>query len=282
MVLGPSGTFIAGNTEISLALTMVLPLMWFLYRDTQNKWIRYGLITTMIFTAFAIVGSYSRGAFLAGAAMAVFIWWKGRGKLVLSLIILVTIPLILMFMPDQWFDRMGTIQTYEQDASAMGRINAWWFAFNLTKDYPLTGCGFNCFTPELFMLYAPEPTNYHSSHSIYFQMLGQHGYVGLFLFLLFFWLVWRTGSRIRSYTKNTAEWRWAFDLASMIQVCLVGYAVGGALLGLAYFDLPYHLAAILVLVEQLYISEAKKVSDLEIIPDEKSEYDKRSVYAGHG
>jgi len=33
----------------------------------------------------------------------------------------------------------------------------------------------------------------------------------------------------------------------MIQVSLIGYAAGGAFLGMAYFDLPYHLVIILVL-----------------------------------
>jgi hypothetical protein len=34
----------------------------------------------------------------------------------------------------------------------------------------------------------------------------------------------------------------------MVQVSLVGYMVGGAFLGLAYFDLFYHLVAILLLL----------------------------------
>ncbi len=255
MVLGPTGTFISGNTEISLALTMVLPLFRFLHLHSENKWVRYGLLGAMALIGLAIIGSYSRGAFVAGAAMLVFLWWKSRGKLALGLLVLLLVPLALFFMPEQWFNKMDTIQTYDEDASAMGRINAWWFAFNLTKDYPFTGCGFNCFEPELFLIYAPNPTDYHSSHSIYFQMLGQHGYVGLILFLLFFWLAWRTGSRIRRVLKNNIEWRWAFDLASMIQVGLIGYFVGGAFLGLAYFDLPYHFVAILVLIDQLYKRE---------------------------
>ena len=37
----------------------------------------------------------------------------------------------------------------------------------------------------------------------------------------------------------------ARNLAAMLQVSLVGYAVGGAFLGLAYFDLFYHLVALL-------------------------------------
>ena len=39
---------------------------------------------------------------------------------------------------------------------------------------------------------------------------------------------------------------WARDLASMIQVALVGFWVGGSFLGLAYWDYPYILAIVLV------------------------------------
>lgn len=44
----------------------------------------------------------------------------------------------------------------------------------------------------------------------------------------------------------------------MTQVSLIGYATGGAFLGLAYFDYPYHLVIILVLT---YLIAVKKQSD---------------------
>jgi len=41
----------------------------------------------------------------------------------------------------------------------------------------------------------------------------------------------------------------------MIQVSLVGYAVGGAFLNLAYFDVPYYLLAAVVLTRVLVEKE---------------------------
>ena len=35
----------------------------------------------------------------------------------------------------------------------------------------------------------------------------------------------------------------------MVKVSLIGYAVGGAFLSLAYFDLPYYVIGFIVLVE---------------------------------
>ena len=37
----------------------------------------------------------------------------------------------------------------------------------------------------------------------------------------------------------------------MCQVSLLGYGVGGAFLGLAYFDLPYHIMAIVVITGEM-------------------------------
>ena len=247
MVLGPPGSFIEGNTEIALALVMVLPLMRYLQLNSENKWIQRGLGVAMLLTGLSILGSYSRGAFLAGAAMAGFLWLKSRNKAWLTIALIIVLPFMFKFMPDKWFSRMGTIDTYEEDASAMGRINAWWFAFNLAKDRPLVGGGFNTFERDLFYLYAPVPEDFHDAHSIYFEMLGEHGFVGLGIFLLVGFLAWRTGSQIIQLSRNHESQKWAHDLASMVQVSLLGYAVGGAFLGLAYFDLFYHLIAILVM-----------------------------------
>lgn len=60
-------------------------------------------------------------------------------------------------------------------------------------------------------------------------------------------MTWIRAHQIIKRNKYHPEHKWASDLAAMTQVSLVGYATGGAFLGLAYFDLPYHLLIIIVL-----------------------------------
>jgi probable O-glycosylation ligase (exosortase A-associated) len=84
-------------------------------------------------------------------------------------------------------------------------------------------------------------------HSIYFEVMGEHGFIGFGLFMLLGLLAWLRANQVIRRCKKDPEKKWASDLASMIQVSLVGYAAGGAFLGMAYFDLPYHLMIILVL-----------------------------------
>lgn len=251
-VQGPETTFIAGNNEMGLALIMTVPLLRYLHLQAKAGKIRYGIGAAMVLTGIAAIGTQSRGALLAAAAMGGMLWLKSRNKVATAFYLLIAVGLIAAIMPQQYWDRMNTIKTYEQDASAMGRINAWHTAFNVAKDR-VTGGGFETFQAQTFQMYAPDPGNVHDVHSIYFEMMGEQGFIGLTLFLLLGLLAWRTGSRTIRACKTDPERKWAADLAGMTQVSLIGYATGGAFLGLAYFDYPYHLVMILVITYQVAV-----------------------------
>ena len=263
-VLGPEGTFIEGNNEIALAIIIVIPLMWYLFEVTSTRWIKFGLVAAMVLSALAALGSYSRGALVAISAMSVAIWWYSKRKALLGSLLLVAGPLLVAFMPSLWEARMATISNYEVDSSAMGRINAWRMAWNLATDHPFFGGGFDIYNAAIFDQYAPVPTDIHAAHSIYFQVLGEHGFVGFFLWLLIWWFTWRTAAWIRRNSTLSGETRWAYHLAAMSQVSLIGFFVGGAFLSLAYFDLPYYIMVALVATK--WILERENKSSPMIVP----------------
>lgn len=265
-VLGPTNTFIEGNTEIGLAMIMILPLIRYLHLQTSNPWIARGLIAAMGLTALAIIGTHSRGALLGIVVMSLFLWIKSRNKLVISLIMILFIPVALNFMPQEWFSKMETIETYEEDQSAMGRIEAWQFAISLANSKPILGGGFETFTPVVWAMYSPDPdAKSRAAHSIYFQTLGEHGYVGLMIFLTLLILTWTTAGSIIRNVKAREDLKWASDLAAMVQVSIIGYAVAGAFLSLANFDLFYQM---LVFAAVLWKVVQKKLSQP---PDETGE-----------
>ncbi len=247
-VYGPTGTFIGGNNEIGMALIMTVPLLRYCQLNTDNPWIRRLLLLGMILCLISVVGTQSRGAFLGLAAMSLYLVRNSRRKWALLIFMLITLPAIYTFMPESWHQRMSTIQAYEEDASAMGRINAWWMAYNLARDR-LPGGGFETFQYPTFLAYAPNPNDVHDAHSIYFEVLGEHGFIGLGLFLAIGYSAWRSCRWIMRRTKGRDDLKWIYDLASMLQVSLVGYASAGAFLGLAYFDLYYNLIALIVLAK---------------------------------
>ncbi|MFC5552251.1 putative O-glycosylation ligase, exosortase A system-associated [Massilia aerilata] len=251
-VMGPPGTYIADNNDLALALLTIVPLVWYHYLQATKRWMRWGFAALALLTGAAVLGSYSRGALIGGAAMMFMLWLKSRHKLKTGLVVLMILPLIFFLMPEQWFGRMESIGEYKADGSAMGRVNAWHFAFNIATDN-LLGGGYRVFTPRMFHIYAPNPYDVHAPHSIYFQVLGEHGFIGLALFLAFLVISWRTGSRVLRFCKDKPELKWASDLAAMGQVSLAGYCVGGAFLTLAYADLLYDVVIILVLLEKVLI-----------------------------
>ena len=187
-----------------------------------------------------------------------FLWLKSQHKGRIALVVVLAILPVVASMPEKWTERMDSINTYEEDASVQGRFNAWWMAYNLAKDRPITGGGFEVITPELFWAYAPNPEDLHAAHSIYFQALGEHGFVGLGLYLLLGWFTWRTGSWIIRNTRKLEEYRWASNLAMMIQVSFIGFASGGAFLSLLYFDVPYYLMGAMVATRVLVEKELKQ------------------------
>ncbi len=245
LVWGPEGSFIEGNNEVALAFVIAIPLMRYVQIGLKKKWQQLGMTAVMLLTAFAAIGSHSRGALLAIAAMAAFLWWKSRNKFVMGVALALAGVVVLSFMPAEWFARMQTIQTYDEDSSAQGRINAWWMAFHLASERPLGG-GFEIYDYDVFARYAPNPLDVHAAHSIYFQVMGEHGFIGLFLFMAIGAFTWMAASDGKRKAKGLVGLEWVAPLMDMMKVSMVGYGVGGAFLSLAYFDVPYYVMVIVV------------------------------------
>lgn len=256
-VYGPPGGFISENNTLALAVVMTIPLVYYFYMRVDHRWVKRGLLLMMILCSASALGSFSRGALLAISAMGVMLWWKSKQKVALAVGMVLLIPLLLLVMPAQWGERMGTIQTYEQDNSAMTRLMAWETMFSIAKHRPLGG-GFSIASEWIYKMYSPYPDmGSPVAHSIYFAVLGEHGFMGLFLFLMTGWLSLRTADRIVNATRSIPDLRWANDLARMIKVSLVGFAVGGAFLSMQYFEMPYFLMVALTAMRILVEREKK-------------------------
>jgi putative inorganic carbon (hco3(-)) transporter len=258
-VWGPGG-FIGGNNEIGLAILCIIPLIFCILLEAKRKWLKVGLAACMLLCAVSVLGTMSRGAFVAIAVMTLVLWWRAPRKLVSGILLALASVLALSVMTDRFVERMETIKTYQEDDSAMGRIHAWRTAVNIANARPL-GAGFAMYEASIFDRYAPSRDSYdgqlgakvfeaRAAHSIYFQVLGEHGWIGLLLFLSLWVVTWREAQVIRRRTRGVDELKWAFNLASMCQVSLVGFLVGGAFLSLAYFDLPYNILVLVVVLKR--------------------------------
>jgi putative inorganic carbon (HCO3(-)) transporter len=227
---GPPGSFIVDSNAIALALLMTLPLLFQIRAGLAARWLRRLLAAVMLLCAIAAVGSSSRGAILAIGAMAGFFWRRRDKGNRLGAALLCTLPLLVLLLPGQ-----------EVDAAAHERLRAWGEAIGQAQAH-LFGD-------------AARP----AAHSIYFQVLGELGFPGLALYLLLGVLTWRSASWTARAAAGRPDLAWAAALATMVQASLVAFAVGGAFVGLAYFDVPYYLMAAVVATRVLVENDLAQV-----------------------
>ena len=251
-VYGPPSSYIYDNNALAVAIIMMIPLMRYLQLTSPHKSVRWGLTGTMVLCGVAALGSYSRGALLAVGAMLAVLLWKSRQRLALLLVAIATIPAVFLYLPEHWYQRMDTIVNFERDDSAMRRLNAWATMYRLAEDRPLVGGGFDIAEGPVFEKYSPNPLlPAQVAHSIYFQALGEHGFVGLGLYLLLYLLFWKSAGGLIRAPPSRSEFAWARDFGLMMQVSLTGFLVGGAFLSLVNFDLPYYLMGITAAIVRL-------------------------------
>jgi probable O-glycosylation ligase (exosortase A-associated) len=254
-VWGPGGTYIEDNNGLAIAVLMVIPLMVYLYQTNSKKWIKQGLIVAIVLSLFTVLGSQSRGALIAITAVGAFYWTKSKSKVTSGGVIAILTLSLLTFMPETWWDRMKTI-TDPEDGSGKGRINAWKYAIN-AANHNLPGVGFESWSPETFALWAPNPLDVHAAHSIYFTILADHGWIGLFLYLMIYFMAWRKLANIIKQTAKKNELKQFHALAKMLQVGFLAYFSGGAFLSLSYFDLPWHFVSIVIILQQILEQQPK-------------------------
>jgi putative inorganic carbon (hco3(-)) transporter len=243
-VEGPADSPLADNNILALATVMVIPLMVYLRQHSRVPWVRQALALAMGLSVLSVIGSYSRGGFIALMAVMGMLWLRSHHRWRMGAIIATVAIAAMSTMPPQYLERLGTIRSADQDQSFQGRTRSWELATTIANDR-LTGAGFyGPQLPEIYHHYLPDDEPL-AAHSIYFQMLGEHGFIGLALFMGIALMSWIHASAVIRQTKGNADWAWAHDLAVMARISLVGYYIGGAALSLAYFDMTWMLWAIL-------------------------------------
>ena len=246
-VQGPEGSFLDGNTFVGLAFIMTVPLMIFMARSEQKPWLKRFLYGMAMLTIVSTVFTYSRGAYLGLVVILPLIFLTAQKKLVAACILIPAALLAPVVLPDSVFQRADKIENYEQDGSANQRLQSWTVAWKMAQDYPVTGAGFEFeYSPneERWLRYGSEKYTWalqHSSaaHSIYFQVLGHHGFLALILYLTLLFGTLVSLSRTKRKALMNNDTAWVAGYSNGIQIGLVGYMTSGAFLSSAYFDLAW-------------------------------------------
>src|SRR5262249_22949562 len=258
-VLGPEFSFLEANNTFGLALVMNVPLLFYLAKLETKPWLARGMQGMMVVSDITIIGTFSRGAWVGLAAVTGLLVVKNRPS-VLKVVAVGTVALIasLMFtltLPDPVQHRWDSLVNYEEDGSAQSRFWNWEFCTRVALGRPLGG-GFNLYSEESYALYMPEfaarwPGKVWSCHNMWLSVWAEHGYPGAIVWLGLLLSCLIAVRRMRKYGSRNADAEWAVDYCNMVEISLVGYMVSGTFIDMAYFELYYHLVAVVIVLKEL-------------------------------
>jgi probable O-glycosylation ligase (exosortase A-associated) len=257
----PGATSMGGNTGLGLALDMALAMFFFLAREETNRWLKRLLQVMGLFAVPSILFSYSRGAVLGFGAVMVALGLRSRRKGLAVAGILAVALFVWYFAPQQWFERIETIQRHEEDMSARMRWESWYVFYRVGLDRPLLGAGFwGPAADQVFYAYLPDAIRAQNAHNSYLNVLGEHGVIAFALYVALILSCLVTLQRLQRPWRRVAPPGWVVSYAAAIQVGIVGYIVAGTFLSAAYLEFFYNLVALTVVLQVVARREMESVT----------------------
>ncbi len=273
-IAGMWGHVLSDRNELAIAFVMTLPICYYLLHEYGSRWrlARLGLLGTIALLVIAVIGTQSRGGFIALTVLGGYMFIKSDRKIVMGLVIAVLVVVVAQLASNEWVARINTIEAADEDSSFMGRVVAWKMSFIMAVNHPIFGGGFKSmeYVPnwiELvnhFSSYSwfhtgdalPNPTHPRAAHSLYFQVLGEHGFGGLALYVSMLAVAFFKAARISRLAREQGAPPWLPLLATMLQLSIFSFALGAAALSFAYFDLTFALFGLVLVVEQRLLPNA--------------------------
>ena len=239
---------------LSTAAISTIPLaLWLARHGTIFKpdWRVKAFALGLIFASLLIpIGTAARTGLVCAAFLAVLMLRSAKRRFLYAGLGAMALVLAVPFLPQSYLNRMSTIETHSDDESASTRVAVWMWTLNYVKTHPFGG-GFDAYRSNSFtyrmakvtgpadnqtVTYETVTDKARAYHSSYFEMLGEQGWPGLFLWLwlqlLGVWQMERIRWRFKRIEEGTKSWQWG--LATALQQAQLTYLLGAAFVGIAY------------------------------------------------
>ncbi len=243
--------FLGDNNGVAVGMLMLVPIFVVLARTTEWKWERYLYWFLCVGVLYRAISTYSRGGFLAALAMGlVFIWRSPKRVPAMAGGALVAL-VIAAALPQQYWDRMATIEGEERDNgtefdnSAQGRLHFWSVALRMADDMPI-GVGPGAFQ-DAYPSYDTSNGRYgrrRAVHSTWFGTIAELGYGGLVILLAVVFLAWRSTKRAQVLAARGEIPRDLGLYGAGLEASLVAFVVGGTFLNMQYVEMFWHFVAL--------------------------------------
>ena len=243
---GPLNSQMTDSNKFALALLIVVPLTHYLWQTSKDRVLRVAAITLFVACCLAILGTQSRGGLLGLIGVLTLIFSKGRisrAVIPLTLLGIFGVMAVTLLSPE-WTARMASILEYQRDRSLLDRVRSWRFAIDVANSSPFFGGGFGIFFDN--RIRGTEDGRL-TAHSIYFQVLGQHGYVGLLIYAST--IVAALVACRSAFVRLARAGDELVELPRALGYSVIGFSVSGALLSAAFMPLFMHVVALVVLTQ---------------------------------
>jgi probable O-glycosylation ligase (exosortase A-associated) len=253
---------LAEGSRLATVCLLIIPIIIYLLRHTiilpRHRIVRIGYIGMVVACLIACFGTYERTALVGVAVLAAGLVLRSRHRLIYAGICAAAITIgssYVLASNSEWVARMKTITNYSQDQSAYLRILVWRWTLDFVKTHPYGG-GFNAFMVNEVKIPGTRENpdgivfKARAFHSIYFEVLGEHGWVGLGIFLSLFASSFLALRAAALRAKRLVGMEWCHDLARMLQISLLVVMSCGAFIGIAFQAEIYYLFALAVMLRQ--------------------------------
>ena len=255
MVLGPEGgCMTCGNNGLALAFCMTLPLLLFLAREEPRVWLRRLLYAMLVMTPIATLFTFARTGLVTLPVVLILLFMRSKRKVLAFVALGIFYIGIMSFAPQRLFDRAESIQTHT-DASAQMRLESWYVAWRFALEHPWGGGFWVLDHDAVFSRYLTSYFRSQSAHNIYFEVLADHGFPGLFIYIGLIVSTYYSLFRLRRAVASNPQGEWLENYCRMVQISLTAFMIGGNFLPLSYWDYFYHLVSFSILLHAIAIRE---------------------------
>ncbi len=256
---GNSVPFLGDNNLVAVGMAMLVPVIGAL-AATATGWQKRAFQFLNVGVVYRALSTYSRGGFLSIGAVSAIWFWRSPHKLKTLFAVVIAAALLLPVLPQQFWDRMGTITTPadERDDSQQSRLHFWQVAVAMANDRPLTGVGHSGYQ-RAYNHYDWTEGRFSTNravHSAWFGVLGELGYPGLLLFVLTVFSAMRACRRVRLAARRGEISGPLGVYAVGFESSLVAFIIGGSFVSFQYCEMLWHYFALTIALERVAAAEA--------------------------
>jgi probable O-glycosylation ligase (exosortase A-associated) len=251
VVRGPGGTFKDQN-DFAMLMVMAIPFMWEVMRRGRPTLVRLGALVALPLVGHGIMVTYSRGGFLGMLGVLGYAILRERNRRVGLLLAGAAAAFWVLFAGDAYRERIGTINDYESDGSATGRLASWDVGMRMATDNPWFGVGLKRYVAA-YPYYDTAGGGARVAHNSWVQLAAESGLVAVACYALLMLLslasLIRVALRARRLPED--ERRLAQLLGAACEGALLGYIVCGFFLSMEDMEFFYLLVGMVLILDHV-------------------------------